>query len=92
MRMTFLATSLLLLCFFGCNKAAFDNKTESIALDQIPASVMEVAQRELPGVKFELAWKFQEQGEDAYEIKGKTAAGKICEVEVSASGKVLEVE
>lgn len=92
MRMTFLATSLLVLCFIGCNKAAFDNKTEPIALDQIPASVMEVAHKELPGVKFELAWKFQEQGEDAYEIKGKTAAGKICEVEVSASGKVLEVE
>jgi len=92
MRTTLLATSLLALLVIGCNKAAFDNKNEPIAIDQIPASVMEVAQKELPGVKFEMAWKFQENGEDAYEIKGKTAAGKICEVEVSASGKVLEIE
>jgi hypothetical protein len=92
MRRLIIGGCLLILCAGGCSKAAFDNKTEPIALDQIPASVMAVAQKELPGVKFELAWKFQEQGEDAYEIKGKTAAGKICEVEVSASGKVLEVE
>jgi uncharacterized membrane protein YkoI len=92
MRFKLLACGLFLVSAVGCSKALFDNKTEPIALDQIPASIMEVAQKELPGVKFEYAWKFQEQGEDVYEIKGKTAAGKICEVEVSASGKVLEVE
>ncbi len=76
----------------GCGKSPAADMTGPISLDQVPASVMEVARRELPGVKFEFVLKFHQDGEDAYEIKGKTPAGKICEVEVSASGKVLEIE
>ncbi len=92
MRFKLFACGLLLFCAVGCGKAAFDDKTEPIALDQIPKNVMEAAQKELPNVTFQHAWKFKKDGEDAYEIKGKTKQGKIQEVEVSASGKVFEVE
>lgn len=83
---------LFLLLAVGCSKATFDDKSEPIALDKIPKSVMEIAQKELPDVTFQRASKFKKDGEDAYEIKGKTKQGKTQEVEVSASGKVLEVE
>lgn len=92
MRSFFLATGLLAFVIIGCNRAAFDDKTEPIALDQIPETAMEAAKKKLPDVTFERAWKFKSDGEDAYEIKGKTKQGKTWEVEVTASGKILEVE
>jgi uncharacterized membrane protein YkoI len=90
--MIFLSMCLSLLVPSGCSQATTDIETGTVALDHIPAAVMEVARKELPGVKFEHALKFKQDGEDVYEIKGKTSAGKRCEIEVSASGKVLEIE
>ena len=92
MRSLLLASSLAAFAAVGCGKAAFDNKTEPIALDQIPETAMQAAREKLPDVTFERAWKFTSEGEDAYEIKGKTKQGKTWEVEVTASGKILEVE
>jgi hypothetical protein len=45
-----------------------------------------------PGVKLQSAVKFSLNGEDAYEVRGKDSQGKIHEVEVSASGKLIEVQ
>ena len=92
MRFNRFACGLVLFFVFGCSKAAIDEMNEPIALDQIPKNVMEIAQKELPDVTFQRASKFKRDGEDAYEIKGKTKQGKSMEVEVSASGKVLEIE
>ena len=92
MRLFLLASTLLALAVGGCDKAGFDDETEPIALDEIPETAIRAARKKLPDVKFERAWKFQDHGEDAYEIKGKTKQGKIWEVEVTASGKILEFE
>lgn len=92
MRLIHVACGLFLLFVVGCSKAGFDDQSEPIALDQIPKNVMEIAQKELPDVTFQRASKFKKDGEDAYEIKGRTKQGKSQEVEVSASGKVLEIE
>jgi uncharacterized membrane protein YkoI len=92
MRLTQFACGLVLLFSVGCSNATFDDKSEPIALDSIPKNVMEIAQRELPDVTFQRATKFNKDGEVAYEIKGKSKQGKTQEVEVSASGKVLEIE
>jgi hypothetical protein len=43
-------------------------------------------------VNLDRARKVKFDGEDAYEIIGKDKRGKIREVEVSTTGKVLEIE
>ncbi len=58
----------------------------------IPADVLTVAQKTLPEVNFESARKFAYQGQDAFEIRGKQANGKLREVEVTIGGEVVEVE
>jgi len=53
---------------------------------------VQVAEKTLPNVKFDSARKIEVNGEAVYEIRGKMPNGKIREVEVSASGNVVEVE
>jgi hypothetical protein len=83
--------SLLLVALCGCgSKPAPPNAFVPIA--EIAPNLVQVAQSELPNVKFDSARKIKVNGEDAFEIRGKMPNGKICEVEVSALGVVLEVE
>jgi hypothetical protein len=63
-----------------------------VPIDQVPANVMEVARKQLPGYTFDTAYKMKIDGKDAYEVRGKDNRGKIREVEVSATGEVLAVE
>ena len=63
-----------------------------IPIEQVPAKVMEAARKELPGLKFDTAYKMKIEGKDAYEVRGKDKRGKIREVEVSATGEVLGIE
>jgi len=65
---------------------------EVVALDQVPANVMEVARKQLPGFTFDTAYKMKINGKDAYEVRGKDKRGKVREVEVSADGEVLAIE
>jgi hypothetical protein len=65
---------------------------EPIPLDKVPPSVVKVASDQLPGVKFETAYKETKGGEQIYELRGKTKEGKIREVEVSADGKVIQLD
>ncbi len=73
----------------GCAKTGKQADETVVALDQVPAAVMAAAKKELPGVKFNTAWK-TESG--AFEIRGKTPEGKIRDVQVTATGDVLEVD
>jgi hypothetical protein len=66
--------------------------TTIVPLAEISPDVMKVAQKALPDVKFDSARKIQVNGEDVFEIRGKMPSGKIREVEVSVSGRVVEVE
>ena len=82
-----LSTSLLAL---GCENTP--KADQLIPIDQVPARVMEVARRELPGLTFEIASKLKVDGKDAYELRGKDKRGKTREVEVTETGEVLEIE
>ena len=63
-----------------------------VPIDQVPAHLLEIARKELPGITFDTVYKMKVDGKDAYEIRGKNKQGKIREVELSATGEVLEVE
>ena len=65
---------------------------EAVRLEDLAPNIIEVAQQTLPQVKFSSARKIKINGEDVFEIRGKMPNGKIREVEVSAAGKVVEVE
>jgi hypothetical protein len=65
-----------------------------LSLDQVPESVMKAAREneKLPDVRFDSAWKAKERGREVYEVRGKTSAGKVFEVEITPAGEVVAVE
>jgi hypothetical protein len=85
------AVLLVLAVFYGCGASKPPDK-EVIPLSDLSPEIIDVAKKTLPDVKFESARKLRVDNEDVYEIRGKMSTGKIREVEVSASGKVIEVE
>jgi uncharacterized membrane protein YkoI len=64
---------------------------EDIPLDQVPAAAMKAAEGAVPGATFTSAEKETEHGTTVYSIAG-TSGGKPCEVEVTADGKVTEID
>ncbi len=74
----------------GCGEEV--EHLEPVALDRLPEGVLEAAGKSLPDVKFDRARKAKFNGQDAFEVIGKDKRGKTREVEVSTSGKVLDVE
>jgi hypothetical protein len=76
---------------FGCASRAPESDP-IVPIEQVPANVMEVARKQLPGYTFDTAYKMKIDGKDAYEVRGKDKRGKVREVEVSATGEVLAVE
>jgi hypothetical protein len=75
----------------GCGTSKPTGK-ETVPLTDLSPEIIDIAKKTLPDVKFESARKIKVDNEDVYEIRGKMPTGKIREVEVSASGKVIEVE
>jgi hypothetical protein len=63
-----------------------------IPFEKVPPELVKVAQEKFPDVKFDSAYKETKDGKDVYEIRGKTKQGKIREVEVTADGKIFQVE
>jgi hypothetical protein len=84
------AMLLLMLVCAGC--ATKEAETTVVPLAEIAPELLNVAQKTLPDVKFKSARKIQVNGEDVFEIRGTMPNGKVREVEVSVSGKVVEVE
>lgn len=87
-RMSILAAALL--AAPGCGEKGENDV--SMPLDQVPPSIMKIAEEKLPGVKFDSAYKETKDGKEVYEIRGKTKEGKIRDLEVTADGKVLQVD
>lgn len=85
---TVLVVSLLLAA--GCGEAM--ESKEAVPMDKLPAGALDLAKKELPDVKFDSARKATYKGQDAIEIRGKDKQGKIREVEVDLTGKLLEIE
>ena len=92
MRHTAWVGGLLILLASGCGES-LENVT-MVPLEKLPEPVMKTAKEKLPEVKFDTAWKEpeKENGEDVFEVRGKTSGGKTRDIKVSASGKVLEVD
>lgn len=65
---------------------------EVVPIDKVPAHIMDVARKSLPGFTFHTAYKMKVDGKDAYEVRGKDRRGKEREVEVAADGEVLAIE
>src|SRR5260370_13998216 len=91
------AAALLLQASPGCGEHDEPPGTtkKAIALDKVPKAVNGAAARTLPGVKIGEAWEnIDREGKlQSYEIRGRVpSSGKIREVRVDPSGKVLEVE
>lgn len=92
MRCLILCGALLGLALSGCSEKL--ESVEMVPLEKLPRPVMTTAKEELPDVKFDTAWKEHEKenGEDVFEVRGKTSSGKTRDIKVSASGTVLEVD
>ena len=71
----------------GCQEAENSQTRVSLPIAQVPAKDLKVAQGKFPDVKFDTAWKLNN---GAIEMRGKNKIGKIHEVELSASGDVVE--
>jgi len=82
---------ILLTLVLGCGEGKPDGD-EVVPIASIPANLMEIAKKELPGINFTEAFKMKVDGKDAYEIRGKDKRGKVREIELSLTGEVLEIE
>jgi hypothetical protein len=81
-----------LIAIFCAGCAAKEAETTVVPLTEVSPELVTIAQKTLPNVKFKSARKIQVDGEDVYEIRGTMPNGKVREVEVSVSGKVIEIE
>lgn len=68
-----------------------DDEEQVIALDQVPAIVLEAARAALPGVVLTSAELEREDGQFVYSLTG-TLGDEQVEIEVAADGRVLEIE
>ncbi len=64
---------------------------EKVALDAVPQQVKDAALAAVPGLVLEKAEREVEKGVLVYDLEGK-AGGIRYEVEVTAAGKVTEIE
>jgi hypothetical protein len=62
-----------------------------IPLDTVPATVMKAGEKAVPGIVFTRVEREYEDGVWVYDMEG-TAKGVAYEIEVTADGKVLEIE
>ncbi len=88
--MRWFAALLVVACCVGCGSEPAPSTV--VPVSDVRPDLMEVAQKALPRVKFESARRIKANGEDAYQIRGKLPTGKVREVEVSVSGKVVAVK
>jgi uncharacterized membrane protein YkoI len=72
--------------------ARSDEEHQRVDLGSLPAAAKEAADKAVPGAKWEKASEETEKGKTVYEIEGYDAQGRDVEVEVTADGKVLQVE
>ncbi len=87
----------LVACFSGCGDHDEPRglTKQAVKFDEVPENVRKAAQKAIPAVKLNEAWKnLDPKGElHSYEIRGKNPAdGKIREVRVSLTGEILEME
>ncbi len=90
-----LVAASLLAILGGCGDGDPDDVAEiktALPMDQVPSVVLDAAKKAAPNLTFFAAYRGKYEGHDAIELKGKTKAGKVQEVEVSPEGQVLGTE
>ena len=83
----FLAVILLLGAVCGCGED--HSKSADVKLDEVPEKVMKMAKEKLPDVSFDQAWKTTNGN---FEIRGKTKAGKVRDIQIKPDGEVVEID
>lgn len=68
-----------------------EKKKEKITAEEIPANVMEVVNRVVPGGTIKKAEKLEEKGKVSYKVKKVVEAGEY-EIKVTADGILKKVE
>lgn len=82
-----LAFALLLSLIMGCGGREPTGK--NVPLDQVPATVMNVAKEKLPNIAFEQAWTTPSGN---YEVRGRDKNGKVRDIQIKPSGDIVEVD
>lgn len=92
MRVWSIVIGLALVCLVGCEcmESMFEKEKE-IPLSQVPQAALTAAEGAVDGITLTEAEMEEEDGQTVYVLEGQ-AAGKEYAVEVTADGKVLEVE
>ena len=80
------AAMLALLLSLGC---AAESPATAIKIEEVPESLMKIAKEKLPEVTFEQALK---RADGTYEIRGKDKRGKSRDIDMTATGEVIEIE
>lgn len=100
MKRTLYFALLLALTFtFGCacskeSKCKADKDKEEgkeIPISQVPQAAMDAVQHAAPGIDFTEAEVEEENGQTVYTVEGKASSGKEWKIEVTADGKILEL-
>jgi hypothetical protein len=81
----------VLTLLFLAPPARAEEQEIKIALDKVPAKILDAARKAVPGIQLACAAKETEKGQTVYELVG-THQGRTYEIEIDAGGKVLEVE
>ncbi len=76
----------LVVLLVGCGPAVIDTP---ILVEDVPANLRQIADENLPEVKFDQAIR---RSDGTYEIRGKDAKGKVRDIDLAADGKVIEIE
>jgi hypothetical protein len=78
---------LLVLLVCGCGHARLEEHRTAMPVAEVPKKLLKAAHERFSDVKFDTAWNLDT---GAIELRGKNKIGKIHEVEVSDTGKILE--
>jgi len=92
MRTLSVAMAVLLIALAGCaSMRECMNGEKSIPLSEVPAAARDAATAAVEGIVLTEAEVEKEDGQLVYELEGKVGE-KEYEIEVTADGKVLEIE
>lgn len=71
---------------------ALAQEEKPMAMDEAPAAALDAAKQHAGGMEFTNVQVDMDEGVETHEFSGKGQDGKMLEVDVTADGKVLEIE
>jgi hypothetical protein len=84
---------ILIVLAAGCGESNPNRNRVTMPIDKVPAAALEAAMKtakeKFPDLKFESA---SQKPDGVYKLTGKTKTGKVHDIEVTADGKITEIE